>query len=245
MRDRPESILATLDECCRAFTFPMLDNGYVYLAATRMSLYRSDEDWGLVIEVFGFSPRGFTPDNHVHTFSSRLANRPTSDDYVSVEAHRTFLERNPRNDSRFLHPIGDEFQDPDDDELVASGARTVVVRGNAIAVPERAAFAAVGIELEDAERIQTFELCRFLAEVERDAVLATPEERRRCIPDELELILTLDAWNHPDVADDELPSESEAFRQLAEVLVTGDVSRYTPSLEPNTHWRFWPGGGTL
>ena len=28
----PEEILSILDDCCDAFTFPMLDNGYVYLA---------------------------------------------------------------------------------------------------------------------------------------------------------------------------------------------------------------------
>ena len=53
----PEEILSILDRCCDAFTFPMLDNGYVYLAATQLSLYRSTMDWAVVIEVFGFSPR--------------------------------------------------------------------------------------------------------------------------------------------------------------------------------------------
>lgn len=48
-------ILAVLDRCCDACTFPMLDNGYVYLAATRLSLFRSKADWAMVIEVFGFS----------------------------------------------------------------------------------------------------------------------------------------------------------------------------------------------
>jgi hypothetical protein len=35
----PEDILSILDGCCGAFSFPMLDNGYVYLAGTRLSLY--------------------------------------------------------------------------------------------------------------------------------------------------------------------------------------------------------------
>jgi hypothetical protein len=48
-------ILRILDSCCDAYTFPMLDNGYVYLAATRLSLFRSPRDWAMVIEVFGFS----------------------------------------------------------------------------------------------------------------------------------------------------------------------------------------------
>ncbi len=72
-----EEILAILDRCCDAFTFPMLDNGYVYLAATRLSLYRSATDWAIVIEVFGFSPRSGLPDTHVQTFASRLHDRST------------------------------------------------------------------------------------------------------------------------------------------------------------------------
>ena len=38
---------------------------------------------------------------------------------------------------------------------------------------------------------------------------------------------------------------SQNFQQLALALVTGDVSGYQSTLEPNTHWRHWPDGGTL
>ncbi len=38
MEWRSDQILDILDAGCEAFTFPVLDNGYVYLAATRMSL---------------------------------------------------------------------------------------------------------------------------------------------------------------------------------------------------------------
>ena len=41
-------ILRVLDRGAEAYVFPMLDDGYVYLAATRMSLHRSEEDWALV-----------------------------------------------------------------------------------------------------------------------------------------------------------------------------------------------------
>jgi hypothetical protein len=54
MRWTATEILQILDECCDNFTFPMLDNGYVYPAATRLSLYRTPEDWAMVIEVFGY-----------------------------------------------------------------------------------------------------------------------------------------------------------------------------------------------
>jgi hypothetical protein len=67
----PEHILSVLDRCCDTYAFPMLDNGYVYLASTRLTLHRSDASWAMVIELFGFSPRSGLPDTHIHTFGSQ------------------------------------------------------------------------------------------------------------------------------------------------------------------------------
>jgi hypothetical protein len=236
--------LAILDRCCDAFTFPMLDNGYVYLAATRLSLYRSPEDWAMVIEVFGFSPRSGLPDTHIHTFASTLANRKSARDYVSQEAHAAYLANNPHNESHFIFPI--EEGDWHEGELVAAGAATLTLRGRNVPVPDRAAYQRAGVNPEYPPEAEVFELCRALAHEARDAVLATPEERRFNVPDELQLLLTLDEWAHPDVVDNgKRPSSSETFRQLASVLVSGDVGEYQPTEEPNTHWRNWPDGGTL
>jgi hypothetical protein len=85
-----KEILSILDRCCDAFTFPMLDNGYVYLAATRLSVYRSTTDWAMAFEVFGFSPRAGLPDTHTFRLSragyttailrsTTLTNRLTTD----------------------------------------------------------------------------------------------------------------------------------------------------------------------
>jgi hypothetical protein len=103
-----------------------------------------------------------------------------------------------------------------------------------------------GIELEQPPRVQVFELCRFLADVAREQVLATPKERRVSVLPEMGQILQLEEWHHPNVVDEEeRPSGSETFQQLARVLATGDVRLYQPSQPPNTHWRNWPEGGRL
>jgi len=70
MHWKSEDVLAILDQCSANFTFPMLDNGYVYLAATRLSLHRTEADWGMVIEVFGYSPRAGMPDTNIYRFAS-------------------------------------------------------------------------------------------------------------------------------------------------------------------------------
>lgn len=41
------------------------------------------------------------------------------------------------------------------------------------------------------------------------------------------------------------PSSYETWQQIAEVIVTGDASKYQPTLEPNSHWSNWPEAGAL
>jgi hypothetical protein len=71
-----------------------------------------------------------------------------------------------------------------------------------------------------------------------------PQERRNNVPENLVELLVLDEWCHPDVVNDERPSSSTTFQELADVLVHGDVSRYTAAQAANTHWSNWPDGGS-
>ena len=246
MKHSGDDILAVLDRCCEAFTFPMLDNGYLYLAATRMALFRSAADWAMTIEVFGFSPRAGIPHLHIHTFASALINREVDSNFASDEAYRQYLATNPSNSSRFLYPIDDgPWLDAEDGELVAEGATEVVIRGQAVGLPAAADYETLGIELEEAPRVAVFELCRALAATHREQLLATDDELRGNLGPEMKEILRLDEWHHPDVVTEERPSGTSSFQELAEVLVTGDVSRYTAKEPPNTHWENWPDGGTL
>jgi len=131
-----KQILNILDDCCEAFTFPMLDNGYVYPAASRLTLFRSDLDWAIVIELFGFSPRSGLPDINVSTFASRLRNRDSREKYVNEIAYNAYLKNNPNNESRFYYPIEEgPWQDEENGEFVAVGAQGVLLRGKAIAIP--------------------------------------------------------------------------------------------------------------
>ncbi|HUQ06154.1 MAG TPA: hypothetical protein VM261_26805 [Kofleriaceae bacterium] len=240
-------ILRILDSCCDAYTFPMLDNGYIYLAATRLSLFRSQRDWGLVMEVFGFSPRAEFPDLTVYTYAGELAARRSAFEFRGLEGHRQYLHNHPHDESRSLFDLEEgDWQDPDNCELVTEDAHgAIVLRGRTYPLPPRSAYARLGIELVDPRRLHTFELIRYLAAIARDEVLATPSERRANLAADQDELLVLDDWHHPDLAGDERPSQLESFQQLALVLETGDVSRYRPTAAGNTHWRNWPGGGSL
>lgn len=231
-----ESILDVWDACCRKFSFPRLGNGQVHLAASRLFLYRSDEDWAMTIEVFGFSPRSGEPEVQVFTSGSRLVNRPGQEDFFNDHAWHQHQANHPHDETRFVFPVeGGSWQEG---ERVAPGAAEVVVRGNYIALPARDEYEEAGVCLEDPDQIQVFELCRYLADTRRELVLCTPEELVVNLPPGLKLVLKLDEWHHPDLASGQTTGATESFTQLAAVLATGDVSAYHPHEAPNTHWKY-------
>jgi hypothetical protein len=242
----PKGILDIFDACGEAFTFPMLDNGYVYLAAGRMSVFALPPDWALVFEIFGFSPRAGLPDTSIVTFSNVLRNRDAPSQYVSQEAYDAYIRNNPANDFRAILPIEEgDWQDSDDAECVSPTAATLVLRGQQVVLPSLADYERLGIELSSPPSVQVFELCRALGMLYREPVLATDAERRVSVPDSLPKLLVLDEWNHPDLASGDTPSGSGTFQQLARVLATGDPGLYNPTCPPSSHWRNWPDGGTL
>lgn len=225
----------------------MLDNGYVYLAATRLTAFCSATDWGLTIEIFGFAPRAGLPDTHVYTFGSRIINRQPPEKLTTPADYTNYLRLNPYNDSHFVYPIAaGDWLDPDIGELVSEGDRILSLRGKPIPLPTLADCRQLGIEPQESPRLCVFECCRAIAATHRELVLAAPEERGLMLPADLQPVLQLEEWHHPDVMDPaERPSTSETFQQLARVLATGNPGFYRPSSPPNTHWAHWPDGGSL
>lgn len=229
MEHTPEDILEILDECVEAFTFPMLASDRAALAATRLSLYRSVTDWGLVIEVFAHDQGVGAPYVALYSFGSDLRERDPREDYVTRDAWEKYLRENPHNELRAAWPFDDEsWLDEDDRELVRADVDHVLLRG-----------AAVPVARDESGAASVCDLARHLAATDKEAVMATREERRRSFAPELALLLVLEEWRHPDLIEDELPSESETFQQLAEVLVSGDPGLYAPTEGANTHWRHW------
>ncbi|HVE56051.1 MAG TPA: hypothetical protein VNB22_04430, partial [Pyrinomonadaceae bacterium] len=230
-----EEILNQLDNCTRDFTFPMLDNGYVYLGDTRLSAYRDERHWALIIEVLGYNVRAGNHDglsDCLHCFGNCLKRPPGT------------------ANEDFLYVTSDGIESPTFDDVygwyIRNEAKSIRIRQSTARLTLNAEqLKEKGIELVEAPQITGADLMRSLLPEYREQLLATEEELRERIPEDLPLILRLDEWNHPDLAADQLPSESKTFRMIADVLITGDASLYQPTEEPNTHWKNWLEGGTL
>jgi hypothetical protein len=197
--------------------------------------------------VFGFSPPAGLPDTSIHTFANRLHNRDAPERYRSPEAYDNYLAHNPHNEFRSIYPVKEgRSQDEEKGEFVVDGAEEIVVRGRALRLPSSDEYKQHEIELEEPPRVRVFELCRFLANVGREWVLATAQERPISVLPDMTQIVQLEDWHDPNVVDNaDRPRGSETFQQLAQVLTTGEVAIYHPSQPPNTHWRNWPDGGNL
>lgn len=230
-----KDILKQLDDCAKNFTFPMLDNGYIALADVRLTAYRDDTGWALVIEVLGAHNHAGGHDgiqNCLHCFGNCLSRAPgtSNEDFLFVT-----------DDDQDIQIFEDKYG-----WYVNKNAKAIRIRDMCVPLNfSEPAFAKKGIQLEEPQYITTTELLRSLVPEYRESLLATEEELRERVPNNLPLILQLDEWHHPDLADGELPSQSRTFQMIADVLVTGDAAKYRPTEEPNTHWSNWPEGGTL
>lgn len=213
----------------------MLDNGYVYPAGTKLTAYRDDKRWVLIIEVIGFSYRAGGHDgisNCLHIYGNCLKYAPGT------------------QDENFLNPTSDasdcETFDEEENFYLNPKCSKFTLRGKSFPIiHDRKKYIASGIEIEDDEKINAFEFLRMLDTLYHDKLVATEQEIRKRIPADIPKVIELHEWFHPDVANDELPSKNETFKQIAEVLETGDITIYKPKRKSNTHWRNWPDGGTL
>lgn len=230
-----------LDQCAEDFTFPMLDNGYVYPAAARLSVHSDGTDWAIVVETFGYSPRAGDPDLKVATFTSKVPHPKTRADYVDESAYLNYLKQHPHDGAEYFWPLEGDWTD---DESLPPG-EIVRLRGQEVAVPTFEDGRGVGITTERSDRIAVFELSRYFAETRRDDVLATKEERTKQVLPGLGQVLLLDEWHHPDLVVGQRPSDTRTFQQLADVAVSADASKYDAPEPANTHWSNWPEGGLL
>ncbi|ADU47400.1 DUF7003 family protein [Intrasporangium calvum] len=131
----------------------------------------------------------------------------------------------------FLGRIDNFEEVEDEDEPETATGADVVVRGSRIRLS-----AQPGEELSA--------MFRRLVPSHRHLLLADDVELRRRIPTDIPEILRLEEWHQPDLFETK-PSQSEVYRQVAEVLATADPARYRPTEAPNTYWSNWPDSGSL
>lgn len=225
------SVLENLDGSIEGMynDFINLAHGYFELANCRISIFKDSNEWAMVFEKCGYNFRAGTGINiEIGYFGNCLINLPfyngESANYENVYVPNDLYDKL-------------ENKDPN-----------IQIRGVNVKVPvDEQYYIDNDIPLE-LGKVHPGAVLRYLADVNSDLTRATQKELRKCIPENLKLILVIDEWqqdiyHHFDT--ETPPSQSPFYQMLAKVIVTGDTSLYVPSVNPNTHWRNWPDSGGL
>lgn len=230
-----EEILHQLNAEAAAYSFPMFDHGYFYHGDQQLTLFRDADRWAILLEVIAWHNRVPGLDglmNVAYTYGNCIAGETLNDNsnFFSFAADNGAPALLEGEEGHYLNPA----------------AHSIKIRERVIPLRMDAAhYQAKGIATEKNGRIGYPAFMRGLLPEYSRLFWVTRAEIAKKLPADLPEIFTMAAWHHPDLAGGELPGETETFRQLAKVLVTGNVSHYRPSLLPNTHWLNWPGGGIL
>jgi hypothetical protein len=236
-------ILAALDNNAAYNFFPDLEHGYFYTAGSRITLFADDTRWAIVFEKIGFGNRSGRAELELNYYGNCLLNLDGAgldDRYICNTKYLTLID-------------GNDFQNIEGDfELVAKDAATVRVRDKELAIEhDPTKYAAKGIEIQtfdNPEKLIDYQsLIRYLDEAYPEALRATNTELRTCLPQDLPFLFKINAWHHQSYSEwgGLKPSEYETFPLIADVLVTKDISKWTPTLEANNNWRNWPEAGGL
>jgi hypothetical protein len=142
---KKDDILGQLDQCNADYAFPMLDNGYVYPAGSKLTAYRDDERWVLIVEVIGFNYRdgghnGIS--NCLHIYGNCL-------DYAPGIQNENFL---------FLTDDARDSETFDDEEyfyLNPESSNFTLREQSLPIIHDRNKYIASGINLEDSEKIKS------------------------------------------------------------------------------------------
>jgi hypothetical protein len=251
-RLKRKSIVEYLDNCVfgNPFCFFMdLRHGYFYTANSRLSLFGDGEEWAIVFEKSGYANRGVRIELELNYFGSTLRNLERAGFDGRYPCNAKYIELVSRED---LNEIKLEF------DVVSPAASRVKLRGGYVALPSGTAgyrkwFADWADDFDGPIRFE--DLGRYLAFEYEDPCRATMDELRTCLPDGLPFLMHIDAWHHRyyyfyengrdrAILGDK-PSSYETFPMIADVLASGDTSKYRPTLPPNNHWRNWPDAGCL
>lgn len=220
-------ILQQLDRYAETYDFPMLNNVDFKLAAINLAAFRGPSEWLLVFqEIAVFRLQRFV--NAISAYGNRLSVPGTQllkDDILEASAHGPALWDEEGNFGLNLFDF-----------------RARICGKEHHLTPSRQDYRAAGVDL-DGDDGEPVKLLRLLVhELPRDLFAADEYLLRVCEKTDVELekFLQLDGWQHPDIADDELPSEISCFQSLAEALSAGDSNLYECSPEIwNTHWSNW------
>ncbi|NEP68636.1 hypothetical protein [Moorena sp. SIO3A5] len=216
-------ILETLDSHAEDMNFPTFENNNFSAVDMRLTVFRSDKEWLLAFEVIAFANSQnlfvnliYGYGNHLFEQGMRLAHEISLLDNLSIfeDTEGSFVNR-----FSFVSSVDGKVKDfvfyRDDYEIA-------------------------GVDLTCGDTIE-LSLLKLLAFVTpNDLFLSGDALIKALVEEEITEFIKLEDWHHPDILNDELPSQNECFKSIAEALMHNKKKLYFCDPDKvNTHWSLW------
>ena len=222
-----KTILTILDDGANYYEFPMLDNIYFYYGAAKMSAFQSTEEWLIVFQEISFSIRDGKFINVITAFGNNI----NKNGIISIEK---IIFESP--EEQMFDGEGNFLLNPLHFKVKIKGIER---KFN----PSTEDYTNIGVALNDKQMPNEAKIIRYLISVIPNDLYFTNDELLKICGREhhnLEEFITLGDWSHPDLINDEKPSEIPCFQSLAEALEKNDRALYQcPEEDYNTHWSNW------
>ncbi|MEJ0106252.1 MAG: hypothetical protein WDO19_28505 [Bacteroidota bacterium] len=229
------------------------EHPYFYTAGSRLTLYADEKRWAIVFEKSGYSTGNSCGEIEFAYFGNCLKNLQsgipgditTSNIKQAILIHNTDLE---------------QIDEGEFEELVAKGKNQISARDTYLTIEQDPSkYTGKGIMPRKYNNpkglFDFYSLIRFLDEAHPNIFRATDQELRQCLPGDLPMLMQIDEWHHEAYTKykhltspteyqykviGKKPGDYETYNMIADILVSGDISKWKPTLEPNNNWRNWP-----
>lgn len=219
-------ILQQLDYFAQEYDFPMLDNIYNENADIRLTTFRSSTEWLLVFEEIALYKEHLFV-NSLSAFGNKIIDSGIHEGIDNIISEVPGV------------PIWDESNK----FLLSKWDFELVINGQEVKLtPTIEDYKNAGIEVNNtvSDPLKILRLLTFL--MPEKFFLTDSEILKICGRENsgLKIFIQLHSWYHPNIANDELPSDSVCFQSLAEAVSKNDKSLYScPESMNNTHWSNW------
>lgn len=264
-----QEILSILDNSADngSAGFVSLGHPYSYLIDCRLNIFRGTGDkWAIAVERTSYNPRAGRILLDINYYGNCLSALD-----VQINANCGYNTYSPIDDESFNKTTNEEEAiTPEAIAWIIKGTEVPLSHNKQDYLD-----IGIELEEGNTYKIPVEAAARLLITKYPHLFKATDEQLYQPLPASLRKILVLDEWYHKDFyllpileledghAEDlhkimkgykeqnekewneNRPSSYETWKQIAEVIVTEDQSRYRPTLKANTHWKQWPESGSL
>ncbi|WP_257150366.1 DUF7003 family protein [Bacillus thuringiensis] len=218
---KAKEILKLLDGCAEDFDFPVLDNYNFDLAQCRLSVFRNTDQWLIVFEIVGVDA-GQDIGNNIFIYGNTVNQNgliKNVDEIVSLA-----------NEEWWYDDEGYCIIDPFQLELLINGEPVTLN-------PLLEEYTLLGIKTES---FNPTNLIRYLNSKYKEKFWLETQELLDEIDIDIKptLFYQTEEWEHPDISDEQKPSQSIFFQSLAQAIELNDVGLIKSSTL-NTHWSNW------